>query len=167
MQLQLVDIVVDTNVFVHSHNSASKRYPEALQFLLDLRESVTVLCFDAEASPDESLNTSRILTEYRTRIPGHSTAAKIVSQILQSTERWRSVSDHVPVGPERSCITKEVRDGRDRLLARVALNTSERVLVTHDDRAFPARTCKLLSKTCGMAVLTAGEVPRETEDDSG
>jgi predicted nucleic acid-binding protein len=154
MPLNFADIVVDTNVFVHSHNPSDRHFPSSVAFLAALRGSETALCFDSDASPNEASNRSRILAEYQLRLPSHSLAAKIVTEILQSVDRWRSVSAGVP-SDTRSVINHSVVDPRDRLFVRTCVNTDEKVLVSHDYRAYTADCCRILERRCGVKVLDA------------
>ena len=154
--LSEVDMVVDTNVWMHASNPEVDTFKAALDFVVVLLRSSTVLCFDIGASLNEAGNRSRILSEYRAQVKGTGVGTKILEALLQS-ERWVNVSDKV-TDAERKVINQYVHDVSDRVFARVATNSESHSLISHDTRAFHKECKTQLRKKCGVQVSSCSEV---------
>ncbi len=151
-----VDIVVDTNIWIHAGNPGVDKYTEAQRFVLALYGSETILCFDVGAANNEATNRSKILSEYKERVGGSGVGQQILSALLQSG-RWASVSSTV-TNAQRQIINQNVPDASDRVFAKVATNSDSRALISHDEAAFHANCKKALAKKCGVAVQSCSEV---------
>ena len=89
--LSEIDVVVDTNIWLHANNPTVDTFAAALEFVRTLLRSSTVLCFDTGVSLTEACNRSRILSEYLAQIKGSGVGKKILEELLQSG-RWTDVS---------------------------------------------------------------------------
>lgn len=150
------DIVVDTNVLVHAANAANEHYDASVALLRAVIDSDTQLCFELGAAAVEAANRSRILSEYWEYVPSSSFPAIVLATLLQRGQ-WHCVVHQVPDGVRR-CINQHVFDPTDRIFARVAHNSIEHVLVTHDGAAFPPGSCDVLRRHCGLTVLPAEQL---------
>lgn len=134
----LIDLVVDTNVFVHSHNqNVGMRYAEALDMTRKLIADgvATVLRVDPGFSLEQGRNTSRMGTEYLTKLVPGMLAYQVI-QALAANMRLRPVEMGVTEETRRA-IEGLVCDPSDRVFLQVTLRSEEGLLVTHDDVAFP------------------------------
>ena len=156
--LELEDIVLDTNVLVHSNSPNSDKFDAAVELVGDLMDSRTSICFDEGAHPKEANSRSRILSEYWKNVPGNSLAGQLLARLFQ-TQRWRNVSSTIQERHAR-VINQNVPDRSDRVFARVAMNSLEKRLVTHDSTAFHGPCKRKLKSKCDIVVCAASEVPR-------
>jgi hypothetical protein len=133
----LVDLVVDTNVFVHAHNSEQAYSKDSLMVANALLEPGvgTSLRVDPGFSPVEAQNRSKIGSEYfQWLVPGM--VGHHLIQELAATKRLIPV-----VLPTANTLKGRVRelvqDASDRVFLLTALASDDRILVSHDDEAFP------------------------------
>jgi hypothetical protein len=129
------DIVIDTNVFVHAHNAAIPEHADALLFCNLVRNHTVTICLDEGFSLIESDNRSQIGEEYLEHLRAGSVGLALVAH-LASTGRMRFVAALI-TPPDRRWLRKQIpRNGVDRTYVIVALNTEDRVLVSHDRTDF-------------------------------
>jgi hypothetical protein len=119
----LDDVVVDTNVFVHAENPGEMlRYDESRAFIELMRQVETHLCLDDD---------DRIAGEYANRVPPGALAGVL---LRECADAGRITIRPLSVGPPvADAIERLVVDRTDHKFVRVAHNSVERVLVTHDD----------------------------------
>ena len=154
--LSEIDVVVDTNIWLHANNPTVDTFAAALEFVRTLLRSSTVLCFDTGVSLTEACNRSRILSEYLAQIKGSGVGKKILEELLQSG-RWTDVSGKV-TNAQRKVIDQNVPDKRDRVFAKVATNSKSQSLISHDKKAFRTKCKAQLQQKCGVRVSTCSEV---------
>lgn len=150
----LKDIVIDTNVLMHATNPKSGRQQQSVGLLRAMLDSDTALCLDTVfsgqlAQPESSL----IWQEYSDNLgaPGFS------SEFLTKMATGRRIV-HVSRTVERSAqkwISRQIVNSRDRTFVRVALNSIERVLVSHDYQDFPTKVRSACLLRLGVEVLEA------------
>ena len=148
------DVVVDTNVFVHSDNPGVDEFESSLRFMNRLLESLVALCIDDGFNVDESKNRSLIGNEYFKHIKG--TLAKSVLAHLAQNQRIKVVGKSVEHS-QRKLILQSVSNKRDRNFLFVALNSSSKHLVSHDFRDFNKSKRKFINKKVGVIFATASE----------
>jgi hypothetical protein len=156
----LVDVVVDTDVLAHAENPASGRQEDSRNFITAMRACGTLLCLDDEFTGDEA--TSRgIAAEYLARLTPGSQGLTLIQELVE-IGRIRVVSARVSTAQNRA-IAQIIGDRTDRKFAKAAINSDEKVVVSHD-RGFQAPTArKALAKRLGIGVLDAGACCRELE----
>lgn len=131
----LNDVVVDTNIFMHAGDGRDATLQtSAIDFIEKLISASTLLCVDEGYSINEAENTSYIWSEYLRQIQ-ESTVGRSAIAFLAQSGRLSEVSRDVPEQVAR-VIRRVVRDRTDRVFVQVAMNSNERVLVSHDERAF-------------------------------
>jgi predicted nucleic acid-binding protein len=152
----LRDVVIDTNVFAHAQNPIEPRFPAACRFLDDLLRQATMLCVDPGFHPDESCNTSLIGAEYLQRLRAGSPAFEVVLRLF-SSQRIREVPRETTPQMRRR-IVRLIRDSRDRTFVIVALNSDEKVVVSHDfSGGLQRRKRRAIRRETGVEVLDAAQ----------
>ena len=152
------DIVIDTCILVQANNPRD-RYFEAS---VDLLESVVgqeslLLCMDPGYSM-EARNKSHIFQEYRENLsPVVWTTALFAA--LFSSRRVKDVPRKVP-NDVRLKVNKLIKKEkpRDRTFLKVAYNSTDRILVTHDGEDFPDSKRPKIKSQLAVDVLDAAEV---------
>lgn len=150
------DVVIDTNVFVHTSNPEAAEFEAARELVQGLLESRTLLCFDEGAHPKEASNRSKILSEYYTHIDRNSVGYYAVAQLL-SNGRMKQVSPRVPERV-RNIVGRAVHDPTDRIFVRVAHISAERILVSHDHQGFTPKCKTRIAKQCSVYICTAADM---------
>jgi hypothetical protein len=133
----LADIVVDTNVFVHAHNPnhAFSNDSRELASALLAPGNATALRVDPGFDPVEANNRSRIVGEYLEKLVPGMIGYHLV-QALAADGRVRPV-DASKDKNVKAAVRKLVKDPSDRVFLLTTLMSVAKVLVTHDDHAFP------------------------------
>lgn len=149
------DIVLDTNVLMHCDNPTEIRCENARALVKALVESKTSLCVDEGFSRLEADNRSRIGSEYLEKLKSGSLGNALVARLAQ-TGRIAFVSTTV-TNRIRRIVTRYVTDKSDRVFAKVAANSVERVLVSHDFAAFSNNVRSTLKRDAQITVEAAAE----------
>lgn len=151
----LSDIVVDTNVLMHASNFQEPRQADAQSFLLSLQISETQLCVDEGFDINEAKNRSHIGSEYLNNLNIGMLGFAVVSYLAKSG-RIRMVSRSVPPAISKK-IRLRVGSAQDRVFVRVAFNSEDKTLASHDFTDLPQKTRNELSKKISVTILSAGE----------
>ena len=162
LTLDLEDIVVDTNIWMHASNPDVDTFIDALEFVLSLKRSPTLLCFDTGASINEAENRSKILSEYRAHIGDSGVGSHVLAHLLNSG-RWTDIDPKV-VSSQRKVILQNIPDSSDHIFAKVATNSKCRSLISHDYTAFHQKCKAALKAACKVRVLTCSEILADTAD---
>lgn len=150
------DVVIDTNVFVHTANPGAAEFEAARELVQELLEAHTLLCFDEGAHPTEARNRSKILSEYYSHIDRNSVGYYAVVQLL-SDGRMKQVSPRVPERV-RKVVGRAVHDPTDRVFVRVAHNSAEQILVSHDHQGFTPQCKARIAKQCSVEIYSASDM---------
>lgn len=127
----LADVVVDTDVFVHAETPNEADCEASRRFIDLLSATDTLLCFDPGFDVEESRNRSLIAGEYLASLAPGARALLLIQQCAL-TDRISIVDRAVPENISRA-LNRLVQHNKDRKFVRVAHNSQERVLVSHDD----------------------------------
>lgn len=146
------DIVIDTNVWAHAGNAQEPRQSSAIALIEALLATATLVCVDSGFDAVESRNRSQIWSEYLARIPEATLGRLALANLLQAG-RIREVARQVNPHAARK-IRNAVHDPTDRVFVKVALNTVEQVLVSHDTAAFTP-SAKLQLSELGIDAIDA------------
>ena len=152
-RLMLTDIVIDTNVFAHADNPQEHRQRDAVELLEALLACDTLLVVDEGLDADEARNRSAIWREIGSVMTPNSFAFYFC-QTLLSSGRVAEVSRKVDVAIARK-INQCVRKPMDRTFLRVAYNTDERILISHDFEDFQVRKRRFLEQAISVLVVEA------------
>lgn len=151
----LSDIVVDANVLVHANNPGEPRHQHAIGFVGALASCTAALCIDPGFDLEPSRNRSLIGQEYLEYLH-HGTAGYELVAHLAAWGRLRPVPREVERAIGRR-ITQLIRNKRDRTYLRVARNTKDRVLASHDFTDFSDGKRTTIAKELQIIVATADE----------
>jgi len=150
----LLDIVLDTNVLLHATNEQEPRRVQSQALLLALRDCTAHLCVDEGFDWNEASNRSQIGGEYLKHLRAGTLGYAVVEHLARSL-RVKQVSRGVPQNVSRHI--RRVGYGPDRTYVRVAFNSSDRVLASHDFKDLSAGVRLGLRAAIGVRVLEAGE----------
>lgn len=128
------NVVIDTNVFVHSCNPNNSYFEGSVDLIRRIRDSDCIICVDEGLDYVEAKNRSRIWSEYLAHIPSMSLAKEFLAELLIN-ERVIDVTPSVPQNILRR-INRSVTDKTDRVFVKVSYNSSSSSLVSHDYAAF-------------------------------
>ena len=126
----LRDIVIDTNVFLHAHDSRLTCSGDANRVLTILRQSTTYLCIDEGFDTNPARNASLIGGEYLEHFHHGSVPFAIITE-LAGAQRLLPVSKKVHPSIGRK-INQILRDPRDRTFLKVSINSVNRFFCCHD-----------------------------------
>lgn len=156
----LEDIVIDTNVIVHSYKDANNVYfIDAQAFMMHFLNPKCncAICFDDGFDPIESKNRSAIYTEYRNHLwPGSILAAIIAF----GSDRIRILNKKVPANINR-IINKTGIKKMDRIFVRIAYNSKNKRLVSHDKDDFNISRRQYFNSQLLILITTASETIEE------
>jgi hypothetical protein len=125
----LEDVVVDTNVFVHTGNPGCKHFDASCRAVDALVEGAAILCVD---------HARLIEGEYMDKIPEQSLGRSALARLLAS-DRVRPVQAVLQPG-DRRWLRQRVADPRDRTFVAVATKSVDRVLLSNDEADFDNAT---------------------------
>jgi hypothetical protein len=147
----LSDLVIDTNILLHASNPGDPNFGIAKVFLETLLNVSTILCVEKGFSPDRARNCSCIMGEYLDHLRV-GTLGFVVIQALAAKERIKGVERTVGQR-EAKKIRQEIRDKSDRIFVKVALNTEEHILVSHDFTHFTVHVRSSLERGIGVSII--------------
>lgn len=150
----LVDCVVDANIWGHAQNPSVPEFDSAVRFVGHLREAAVVLCVDEGFSLVEQENRSIIGHEYLQQLSSGSPAFAVLAH-LAATGRVRFVSAKVSRGDRDRIRNLVRRNTRDQHYVRVTCNTTDRVLVSHDNDDLAPDVRDALQSRLNVEVLDA------------
>jgi predicted nucleic acid-binding protein len=147
------DVTVDTNVLMHAADPREALREDAKTFLDRVKASDAKLCVDEGFSPIEANNRSQIGSEYLSKLPVGSIGHGLIAE-LAKFGRLAFISRSVPQGIA-SKINQAVKDKSDRVFARVAHNSTDKTLVSHDFAAFSKSTRKTSREEFKIRIIEA------------
>ena len=149
------DIVIDTNVFMHAHNPNEKRSTNAKKLLLKIIDNDILLCVDSGFNLIEAKNSSLICHEYIKHLRHGSIGLAVVVK-LASDKRIKELTSST----ERK-ITKKVnqllRNKSDKIFLKVAHNSNNKVLVSHDYQDFSKTKRKTIKKDLDISIIESDD----------
>jgi len=151
----LTDIVVDTNVFVHASNPVVTYCAEAKILLTALKNGTTLLCIDEGYNEDPARNQSLIGGEYQENIKPIMLAHAIIAE-LASTLRIKQVPKRVQPAIAKK-INQNIPIPRDKTFLKVAINSENHFLCSHDFEHFPPKKRTKIKGLLNVHIKAAGE----------
>lgn len=145
------DIVIDTNVFVHSHNTDVDYHKSALLIMTWMANSSVTLVLDDTGKLQPDYATSHLFSEYRRHI-GEGTLPWIVLEGLLEAGRVIFV-DRPPHDLSRELKEKFPSNKVDRVVAGAACMSQDKTLVTNDWGDFTRDVRKWLKKAAKVDCL--------------
>ncbi len=149
----LVDIVIDANVFLHACNPVSGRQVMCRTLLGYVKDCDVHLCVDEGFDWEEARNRSQIGAEYIRNLKVGTVAYELVVYLAKSG-RIDIVHRSVPPATAR-LIHRQVTKGPDRTYVKVAYNSREKILASHDFGDIPDTVRERLRKQLMVKVVSA------------
>ena len=149
----LDDIVLDTNVLVHSQNPNEQRYDHCCALLDCLLNCSTKIAVDEGFSLKHENNQSHIGYEYLDNLSFGSLAFSTIS-ILATSKRISFLPKRAPQREHR-IIIQSVRNTFDRVFLGVAYNSQEKILVSHDFIDFHTKKRDFFRNEIGVDIIEA------------
>jgi hypothetical protein len=154
------DIVIDTNVLLHSENKEISYYQSANETLKLVLQRDLYICVDDVFSIDESRNTSVIGHEYFTHIR-HGTYAYYFLLDRLNNNKIKPIikKNHVNVKRELSKMIKkgEIKNRHDITFIIVAYGSEDKIFVSNDYEDFNKENRKYISKKFQVSIFDSGE----------
>ena len=147
----LADIVVDTNVFLHAEDQRQASCTQARELIRLLRTCATSLCLDEGFDLDEARNRSQIGSEYLKHLRFGTAGFALVDHLAKSG-RLRLLPRSVPQQVAK-VINRHVGKGPDRVYVRIAYNSQEKFLASHDFDDIPDGARNKLLNTLHIRVV--------------
>ena len=141
------DIVVDTNVFMHADDPRSPERQAASKDLLSY--------IDTNQIPIGIDEGKKIFGEYLEFLASSSIGRSYVAKWL-STNNYTLLSTKMSPS-DSGWVGRNIADTLDKVFLKVAVNSIENDLVSHDFDDFPKRKRKEIGKRFGVTVQTADE----------
>jgi len=152
----MIDIVLDTCTLVHADNSESDYQESSAELINRMFANSTLVTVDDGFTFDESTNQSYIGLEFIKHLrPGSLGYSLIVHLALNM--RINFVSNVIP-NATKNYIEQIIRNKKDRMFLRVAFNSDEKTLASHDYTDYQIRKRKTIRKQLGIDVVTAEEI---------
>jgi hypothetical protein len=149
----LIDVTVDTNVFLHSANEGEQRCDASKQFLQGLLAGTALLCIDEGFDVKESQNKSIIGCEYLANLRFVHTAYAV---IVELAKKGRLLSLTRTTDPSTNKkILRLVSNKIDRAFLKVSCNSRSQVFVSHDYVDFPATKRARILSELGVSTIEA------------
>jgi predicted nucleic acid-binding protein len=154
------DIVIDTNVLLHTNNEENNYWQSANETLnLILRRDIYI-CVDDVFNIDESKNTSVIGHEYLTHIR-HGTYAYyfLMDRLINEKITQIFKKDHINIKRELSRMIKkgEIKNRHDITFVIVAYGSQDKTLISNDYDDFNKENRKYISRKFQVSVLDSDE----------
>lgn len=150
------DLVIDTNVLVHTQNPECQYFSPAVDFVGKIISSNTYLCVDNGFDLDESRNRSLVCHEYLKHLvfgsPGYSLIVAAASN-----GRISEVDRRAPRAIAKKIDRLLPNNKHDRTFANIAFNSLCKYLITHDFTDFSEDCRQELDSELGVFVRTAEE----------
>jgi hypothetical protein len=151
--MPLADLTIDTNVFLHSCNPIEQRFGHAVALMQRLLSCSAMLCVDDGFSTNTAANRSLIGGEYLQKLVPGTLPAQVLAH-LALHGRISQLSRSTNVATSRK-VNQLIANHRDRTFVRVALNSVDKVFVSHDHKDFSARKRRDLGQGLGIVINEA------------
>lgn len=152
----LNDIVIDTNVLVHANNKAIPQSKYSIRLIEELLDCGTKLCVDPGFSAIEADNRSQIGGEYFSKLHYGMLGYTFIIQ-LASQRRVKEVDRSISI--ENDNLLRDLGiPSVDRLFVKIASNSTERLLISHDENHFSERNREVIQTDLLTRILEAYQV---------
>ena len=152
----MIDIVLDTCTLVHADNSKSTYQKSAIELIDKMFANEVFITVDEGFTFDESTNQSYIGLEFIKHLKPGSLGYNLIVY-LALNQRINFVSNIIP-NSNKNYIEQIIKNKKDRMFLRVAFNSNEKTLVSHDYTDYQIKKRSVIKKNLGIEVLVASEV---------
>lgn len=151
----MIDLVLDTCTLVHANNYESEYQVHSIELIETLLGNQSFLTVDEGFEMDESVNDSFIGIEYIEHLKPGMYGYALVAHMAMN-QRISFVSKKVPQNVKKF-IEQKIRNKKDRHFLKVAYNSTEKDLVSHDFTDYQIKKRKVIKKFTGVIIETAKE----------
>jgi hypothetical protein len=152
----MIDIVIDTCTLVHADNPDSKYFEHSVSFIEKMLNNQVNCVVDEEFTLDETSNKSYIGLEYLKHLQPGSMGYNLILT-LALNDRMGFVSNRIPQKHKRH-IEQIIKNKKDRCFLRVAYNSIEKTLASHDFTDYQKAKRKNIKKEINVSIVTAEEI---------
>jgi hypothetical protein len=157
--MPIIDLVLDTNVLVHASNDREDRQIDSVQLITYLLASTELICVDTGFDTNETVNKSYVGYEYLKHLKNGMLGYAFVVQMALN-KRICEVTRQTKVNTTRA-INQCMSNNHDKVFIKVAVNSNDKILITHDFTDFALSKRTHLKKTLGIDILVASDIPDE------
>lgn len=158
MQLDLEDIVIDTNTLKHVGNASCDCSEAAYKLLTSVLHSNCVICVDGKCHEDVGENESIICHEYKTHMNEQSlTFAQTFLATMYSDKRVKEISKY-PGPSKKKIIMHYIANKRDRAFVGVAYNSNDKLLASHDFDDFKKEIRRMFKSKLKVRILCSDQI---------
>ncbi|PIA79509.1 hypothetical protein BFR04_01305 [Gaetbulibacter sp. 4G1] len=155
----MTDIVIDTCTLKHADNPNSKYFESSIEFI-ELMFNNSISCVvDEGFSLNETENRSYIGLEFIKHLQPGSLGYNLIIQFATSG-RLDFVSNKIP-NNHKNYIEQIISNKKDRMFLRVAYNSHEKILASHDFTDYQKRKRRKIKKDLSISIQTAEELNPE------
>ena len=152
----MVDIVIDTCTLKHASDPNSKYFDNSVEFIDKMFANSTNCVVDEGFTLDESTNQSYIGLEFIKHLQPGTPGFSLIVHLIKNL-RLVFVSNKIP-NAKKNYIEQIIRNKKDRMFLRVAYNTTEKTLVSHDFTDYQKTKRKNIKKDLSVIIVTAKEI---------
>jgi len=154
------DIVIDTNVLLHTHNKKNKYYQSANDTLKLVLKRDLYLCIDDVFNVEEAKNTSTIGSEYYNKIrTGTFAYAFLMDRLLKGKYIQIIKKNYKQVKLDLNKMIKrgEIKNHHDIAFVITAYGSQDKLLVSNDYDDFNNENRKYIQKRFQVSILNSVE----------
>jgi predicted nucleic acid-binding protein len=154
------DIVIDTNVLLHTHNKENKYYQSANETLKLVLKRDLSLCLDDVFDIEESKNTSTIGSEYYEKIRSGTFAYFFLMDRFSKGKYVQIIKkNHKQVKQDLNKMIKkgEIKNHHDIAFVITAYGSQDKMLVSNDYDDFNNENRKYIQKRFQVSILDSDE----------
>jgi predicted nucleic acid-binding protein len=152
----MIDIVIDTCTLVHADNPESDYFEHSVEFINKMLGNSVLCTVDEGFTFDETTHSSYIALEYIKHLRPSSLGYYLIIHIAQNM-RFSFVTNKVPK-KDKNLMEQKIRNKKDIHFLRVAYNSTEKVLASHDFTDYQKKKRQFLKKELGICIVTAEEI---------
>jgi predicted nucleic acid-binding protein len=150
------ELVVDTNIFLHSNNAQNKYFESSFKLLNELVDNNIKLCVDDEFNTDEAKNTSWIGSEYVDKIhPGTFGYAILLKTIINGNILQ---IEKKKFNKQKSKLTKLIQNKADLVFLIITLGTESQTFASNDYEDFQQDKRNKIYKDYKISILNSNEM---------
>lgn len=152
----MTDLVIDTCTLKHANDPKSKYFESSVEFINLLFDSDVNCTVDEGFSMNEAENASYIGLEYIKHLQPGTLGYRLITN-LALAGRVDFVSNKPP-NNIKNFIEQIIRNKKDRMFLRVAYNSAEQILVSHDFTDYQIKKRKTIRRELNVSVVIAEEI---------
>lgn len=157
MQLNFKDIVIDTNVLVHSGNPNERCFEASVELLSSILDSNCVICIDKKRELGTGYFDGLISQEYDKLLGIHTPLATNFISKMFRTQRVVEISKN-PGQKRKKIIEQKIRKKNDRVFVGVTCNSHDKLLASHDFEDFQKSKRQFLKSKLKINILCSDEI---------